>query len=337
MLTMLRAAALLATSVASTLCLGHDATPASGCRVTQYRPLELPLRPAAINDAGQVAGTTLDSHRAALWTARHGLQELPLPPGFEHSEAIAINGRGHVVGMAYGAGFSTHRPFLFARGVTTLLAGDNAVVFHIDDAGEIAGEALLPGKIRSEPVVWVHGAIQPIETCCGGSAKRINANGDAIGNAYDADGRYYAFLWNRSAGLRRIGPENGYSAAVASNDRGHVVVAESARVFLYADETLTRLILAPKYPTHPHAINHCDMVVGDFGPFSDKARAFAWDSASGFADLNTRIPAESEWTLESATDVNDRGQIVGKADLGDEQDIGFLLIPIEASRGPHPN
>jgi hypothetical protein len=95
----------------------------AGCAVGQYRVVELPLRPAAINDAGQVAGTTA-SHRAALWTRAGGLRELPLPAGFEHAEAVAINSRGHVLGMAYDHSFIRHQAFLFADDALRVLPGD---------------------------------------------------------------------------------------------------------------------------------------------------------------------------------------------------------------------
>jgi hypothetical protein len=169
--------------------------------------------------------------------------------------------------------------------------------------------------------------MHPIDSCCGGSAKRITAGGDAVGDAYDADGRYYAFLWSAALGLRRIDPADRFSSAVAVNERGHIVIEIPARVLLYADGALTRLELAPKYPSHPHAINECDLVVGSFGPFADAARAFAWQRAAGFMDLNLRLPAGSDWRLATATGVNERGQIVGRGDRGRREGVGFLLVP----------
>jgi len=51
--------------------------------------------------------------------------------------------------------------------------------------------------------------------------------------------------------------------------------------------------------------------------------------------MNSLIPSDSGWTLESATAINDRGEIVGRGDFhraaqGHDDDRGFLLIP----RGP---
>jgi hypothetical protein len=68
-------------------------------------------------------------------------------------------------------------------------------------------------------------------------------------------------------------------------------------------------------------------VVGDFGPFADAARAFAWDRAQGFIDLNTLIEPGSGLTLKSALDLNNRGEIVGRAEAPGEILRGFLLQP----------
>jgi uncharacterized membrane protein len=306
-----------------------EAAAAAGCRIAHYQPIELPLNPAAINASGQVAGTT-PAHRAALWSAATGLHELPLPRGYEHSEPVALNARGHVAGMAYDQSFNRHRPFLFADGVLTLLSPDNAQVFAINDAGDVAGEAVMPGKVRSEPVVWHRGRTRVLASCCGGTVKRLTAGGDAIGDAYDPEGRYYAVLWSGARSARRIGPADRFSSAVAANERGHVVIEVPSRVFFFADDTLTRLDLAPKRASHPHAMNECDLVVGSFGPFSDAAGAFAWEASTGFTDLNKRIAPDSGWHLESATGINNRGDIVGKGDRPGKDEAGFLLIPVDA-------
>ena len=69
------------------------------------------------------------------------------------------------------------------------------------------------------------------------------------------------------------------------------------------------------------------MVVGSFGPFSDASRAFVWEKSQGFQDLNSLVPNGSGWKLESAVDINNRGEIVGKGDLRYQDNSGFLLIP----------
>jgi hypothetical protein len=43
--------------------------------------------------------------------------------------------------------------------------------------------------------------------------------------------------------------------------------------------------------------------------------------------LNLRIASDSGWILESATSINDRGEIVGRGDYKGQDDAGFLLVP----------
>jgi len=288
--------------------------------------IELPFRPAAINDAGEVAGTT-ESHRAAVWTASAGLRELPLPPGFEHSEAVDINGRGHVLAMAFDRSFMRHAPFVYADDKLNVLPGEQARATHINAVDIVAGESLLPTKTRTDPVLWIDRMIRALGGCCGGTARSVDDRGTAIGDAYDDNGHYHAVLWTDARGMQVIGPAQAYSSAVAANHHAHVLVQVLSRVFLYSDGSLTRLDLAPKTPTHALAINDCDLVVGSFGPFADADLAFAWDKAGGFQNLNARIPADSGWKLEAAVGVNNRGQIVGKGDPPGKDNGGFLLIP----------
>lgn len=147
-----------------------------------------------------------------------------------------------------------------------------------------------------------------------------------IGDAYDEQGRYHAFAWSPSHGERRVGPPDRYSSAVAINDAGHILVQVAREAYLDEAGTLQHLDLSPKFYNSVLAMNNCDSVVGGYGPDSDHYRAFSWTTAAGFRDLNSLVPADSGWTLGSATAINDHGEIVGQGVFhGDER--GFLLIP----------
>jgi probable HAF family extracellular repeat protein len=307
-------------------CFAVGQTSDANCIADHYKVVALPLRPAHVNHARQVVGTTSD-HRAAVWTEQSGLRVLPLPTGFYNSEATAINNSGRVTGVAYDRAFSQHRAFTFANNEVTLLPGDQSHPYDISDSDEVVGESLLPGRTTTEPAFWTGSTIRSLGGCCGGSAKGVNNDGEVIGDVYDKDGRYQAFLWTASRGLKTIGPPDRYSSAIAINSQGHVVVQAFSEVFLYADGILTHLALSPRYPSQPRSINKCDVIVGSFGPFADAERAFIWDKPHGFHDLNSHIASDSGWTLESATGINDHGEIVGRGDYKSQDDAGFLLIP----------
>ncbi len=55
-------------------------------------------------------------------------------------------------------------------------------------------------------------------------------------------------------------------------------------------------------------------------------RPFIWTQSNGMQDLNTLIPASSGWVLNTATDINIWGQIVGSGTYNG-QTHGFLLTP----------
>ena len=309
---------------------GWCAEQPESCAIRHYSVVALPLSPAAINEQGEIAGTTPE-HRAATWSAAAGLREIPMPPGFPHSEAASIDARGAVVGIAYDPGFTTRRGFLFADGSFAWLKGRESRGYHINASGAIAGESIPPGAKCSGPVLWTGNKARALGGCRG-TAVGVNTGGQVIGDSYDDQGRYHAFLWTTRDGMRQIGRETPFSSALAVNDLGHVVIQTypPPSVFLYADGNSTQLLLSPRHPSQPRAINDCDIVVGSFGPHSDANRAFVWDRKSGFHDLNKLLSGNtSGWKLAAASDINNLGEIVGNGEQGKLSDVGFLLMPVE--------
>jgi hypothetical protein len=145
-------------------CFLMGQTNSANCIADHYKVVALPLRPAHINEARQVAGT-ISGHRAALWTERSGLRELPLPAEFYNSEATSVNNSGHVAGVLYDRAFSQHRAFTFANGTLTLLPGEQSHPYNVGDSDEVAGESLLPGKTTTGPVVWIGSAMRSLGGC----------------------------------------------------------------------------------------------------------------------------------------------------------------------------
>jgi probable HAF family extracellular repeat protein len=95
-------------------------------------------------------------------------------------------------------------------------------------------------------------------------------------------------------------------------------------------------VLAGDLLSYARAINNRGQVVGrnngdgeGLTLYGDDVRNRAWLWESGrMTDLNSLIPPGSGWRLESANDINDRGQIVGVGTLGGRQ-RAFLLTPQE--------
>jgi len=289
-----------------------------------YKLVELPLRPLSISESGWVAGTTPDQ-KAAVWSSRSALQRIELPADFLNAEATSINRNGDAVGTAYTADSSRRLAFLFRQGKVLLLSGEQSHAAAVNDAGTIVGQAKLSGAKSAEPVLWRNNTAEALHLCCAGVAKAINRHGQIVGDTYDANGRYHAFLWSTGHARRLDLPGEQFSSALALNDLGQVVLrSDPAGLFLYQGDRRQKLDL-PK--SQPLAINNHGVIVGAFGPNPDQQYAFVWDKAHGRRDLNQLIPRDSGWTLEVASGINDRGEIVGWGDHGTTQNAGFLLIP----------
>lgn len=298
------------------------------CVAKHYKLIALPLRPARINDSGQVAGTTAD-HHAALWSEKDGLKTIAVPAGFEIAEGIGINAAGHVIGMATVTDASKRRAFVSQDGELMWLPGEGSRPNAINSRDEIAGEASVESKAATAPVVWKDGKAVDLGACCGGTATGINDQGQVVGQIYDAQGLYHAFLWDKTHGTQNLVPGEDYSSALAVNDRGHVIVQAFPRLLLYQDGALAPLALSPKFPSQPRDFNRCDVIVGSFGPYSDALRAFVWEKTAGFHDLNDLIGSVAGWKLEVAAGINNRGEIVGWGEYKGKEQVGFLLIPQE--------
>ncbi len=307
--------------------LKADEVPQGKCVAHAYSLVPVPLRPAAINDDGEIAGT-IEPQRAALWAKTGGLQEVAIPPGFSSSEGLGLNRSGHMIGVAINLKTNQRQGFTYINGAVKLLSGTHSRAFAINESDEIAGESTNSQGI-SAPVIWKDLNVVELGGCCGGVVSGINNHSQATGNIYDQHGKYQAFVWDKKSGVQLIGPPNAsYSSALAINDAGHILIESfSQGVLLYQSGQLSRITLSSKLPNHPKALNNCDVIVGSFGSFPDSGYAFVWDQSAQFRDLNDLIPPHSGWKLREATAINSKGEIVGWGEHGADDDAGFLLVP----------
>lgn len=260
---------------------------------------------ADINDAGWVvgasdAGTT--RMRAFLYDGA-AMRDLGTLPGADGSQANGINAAGHVVGE------SGSRAFLFENGMMrdlgTLPGGDSGSASAINDRGQVAGRSTSDEVYEDEfftvkvsrAVTWESGTIKNLGTL----------------------------------------PEQPQSEAMGINNLGQIVGAthwvggaDFPLPFLHDTATGETRQLGDTDDSGGEAIaiNDAGLVVGsaDFG-------AFLYEDGT-MLDLNGLIAADSGWMLEVATDINERGWIVGVGSNDEGFSRGFLLTPID---GPDPS
>ena len=279
--------------------------------------------PAALNLAGQVAGTAQGpgGSRAVVWDPRTGLSApLPLPSGFAASRAVDLNDRGQLLGhLTGGAGAMS---FLWGAGSGyTLLPGFLAT--GLNAAGQVVGTAGSGAAARA--VLW--DPLLGLQTLPGASGPgegiAINAAGQVL-----ARDRSDAVIWSAGGGVIRLGPlllpGGTASFPVDLSDDGRVLgatsyTAHTAAPYLWDPAGgLNGLGTLPGYvDTWPVAMNAAGQVVGGAGGFGAACcTVFLWDPATGYRDLNALVALPLGWRIDSVAGINDRGQILGQAWTG---------------------
>ena len=239
-----------------------------------------------VNDRDQVAGnartgTTTLPLLAFAWSDGEMAELGTLPGSNPFSRGYGINNAGVVVGES-----DNNRPraFRFEGGELSDLGdlgGGSAVAHDINEPGQIVGASSSGQALR--PFVWWRGQMRDLGTVAGGDdtpgrAWSINNRGDVVGFSRVAGTTSQATLW---AGPNR--PRIGHPVGLGSLGDGERF-------------------------SEAFAINNRRQVVGRSLVTGSTERAFLWEQGTGMTDLGALGLNHSR-----ATDINQRGQIVGYA------------------------
>lgn len=190
----------------------------------------------------------------------------------------------------------------------------------LDDAGQTVG--YMNTDDITQAFREVGGRPQGLGTLGGtySSATRINGRGEVTGSsdlALESGEEYarsHAFLYANGT-MRDLGTlGGGYSGGNGINERGQVTGSSyltgdvTQHAFLYSDGTMRDIDTLGSATSAGYSINSFGTVVGYYAFNADdgSSRAFRYTQASGMVDIGT-LGGE----YASASDVNDRGQIVG--------------------------
>jgi probable HAF family extracellular repeat protein len=138
------------------------------------------------------------------------------------------------------------------------------------------------------------------------SMNAINNVGQIVGRCA-TDSEDMAALWDISSKTQSIIVPEVYSTAIDINNSGLVVGSyNGSRAFVWQSGTGMQLLgtLGGTY-SGASGVNESGQVVGSSGDSNNDEHAFLWDSVSGMQILG------SIWDQSSASDINDRGQVVG--------------------------
>ena len=164
-----------------------------------------------INDTGHIVGssctTQVNMPHATLWH-NGGIIDLGVAPGMEDSGAGAINSVGQIVGSSGLMDPETYeitsRAFLYDNGVLNVLPvpSQEAYAGDINDSGVIVGTMRAAGGFsKFHGFIYADGVATNLNSLIpAGSglhlayASAINNAGQIVGTAFDAQGRYHAYL-----------------------------------------------------------------------------------------------------------------------------------------------
>ena len=274
----------------------------------------------AINDAGVIAGNTLtgafvldESDRLHEWDEQgaYGISETGLVSGnkagrnpyrttsIPYNPAVYVGGKWDVMDIAQ----------VYPRGTRDGVYADIILLDDVNDAGFAVGSKRRYGL-------------------AGSSAIMIAPPYNSINNLADV-----TYLPTPAGGVASaINNANIIVGTTGNNSRTDAY----ATAFVYDGSAPTLLGTLGGLRSSGLDINECNTVVGSSDTGADIfSHAFIWNpecnglDAAGMEDLNGKVDKPDNWVLTSATAINERGDIVGTAqvttDAGSENH-GFLLL-----------
>ena len=256
-----------------------------------------------INDAHVAVGEA--HNKAYVWDVQNNL-EFSLSPGDKDlGAAFGINAKGQVVGWA---GNSDSYP-LFYHAFSWNQADGFDPAFN-------SGSSLYVSRAFG---VNLPGTIVGIA----GELKTINPKSGAFEWDNQGNGAYIAGL--------------GWGVAYGINDSGIVVGEDAAHnAFLKnadgSDGVLGGLVPGQNTNSAAHSVNVWGETAGSDTAADGNSHAVLWKDGQVY-DLNSLIPAGTEWTLlAKAYCVSNSRFIVGSGKIGtDSADYPFILVPVQLS------
>lgn len=261
-----------------------------------------------------------------------------------------INNSGQMVGGWTDLNGQAH-PLLGNQDTVTDLGSFNGITnFNtaqaINDLGQVIGSAITTnssGQVQYLGWLWENGIKRGLNYSNNISfvPSEINNLGQIVGASFalsqdPIDDSNAVVL--TSDGVIELPALNDSTQSIGYdiNNRGQVVGYSDNEAVLWSDGDVLGLgILGSNYNTYSVAsgINDLGQVVG-YSSISDASsptfgrHAFLWDGQ--LTDLNNLIPLDSGWELEDAMDINNKGQIVGRAILNGQYHA-YLLTPLSGS------
>jgi probable HAF family extracellular repeat protein len=309
-------------------------------------------------NAGVVVGTKVvsaDQHDAFLINPSGAMNDLGSLSGFGSSDGTGLNSSGEVVGYADSSGGlggdATTEGFLDINGKLTALGtfgGTSSEANGINDSGQVVGWA--DTKSGQDAFLYSAGQLQDLGGLPGAMASVATAINNVGGIGYSSVGNgsgggaitKNAFLYSQGK-FTDLGTPNGFSIAYAINNSGQIVgewngSGNNAHAFLWNNGVMTDLGKLPgEAVSIAESINDSGQVVGyatnagTGGAVPVEPDHAFLDENGVMTDLNSLLPANSGWVLNTATSIDNSGEIVGMGTLNGAVHAYLVSVP-----GPAP-
>jgi Bacterial Ig-like domain/Protein of unknown function (DUF3466) len=225
-----------------------------------------------------------------------------------------------------------------AAGAALVLSPTTTGDYKVQDLGNLGGNYSRATSINDSSKVVGFSYADP----CGGEQPYF----------YDesADPQMRGLSMHEARGLNNSGKVVGYTWHFTEGDMD-CTNHDCHRAVIYDSATKQRQVLGTlgtgdTYGTigsEAYGINDSDKVVGLSGigdgfhhwvSGSGPAYGFIYDSTNGMKDLNSLIPADSGWTISSATAINNNGQIAANGYKEGGGQHALLLTPTSSDPPP---
>ncbi len=256
---------------------------------------------AALNDNGHAVGYSLDANgdtRAFYWTPGGGMQNLGIV-GTGSSRALDINNNDHVVGQTGGKAFR----WTSETGMVLIDSANNGSANGLNNSDVAIGSRNVAATQRTIRWSSTNTAANPFPLSNTAGAA-INDLGQFVGtSAWGISGYYSNGTTNTSLGAFLPTDLNG--------DREIVGSVGGVAALLDFDTNMTTLLgkLSPgDLSSNALGINESGTIVG----VSGASGAFIADSTLSLTSLTSLLDTGfAGWSILTATDINNAGQIIG--------------------------